>query len=93
MSGYTVNTTNEFKTEGGMNPDKNMDTGVFYGDGYTITLKTIDGKTEEYRGYVHDFANEGRPRYKLYFDCVYSSDGFEMNTNDELSASFSIQII
>lgn len=93
MSGYTVNTTNEFKTEGGMEANENMDTGVFYGDGYTITLKTIDGKTEAYKGYVQDFANETRPRYKLYFDCVNSSNGFEMNTNDELSASFSIQII
>lgn len=92
MSGYTVNTAPELKTNGGMAGDEKMDVGVFYGDGYTVTLKTIEGKTNAYKGYVQDFAEETRPRYKLYFDCINSSDGYPVNKNDEILASFSIRV-
>lgn len=92
LNGYSVNTKPELFTDGGLSADKNMDIGVFFGDGYTITLETLSGKTDAYKGSVADFYNEARPRYKLYFDSINSSSGYNMNRDDELIASFSITI-
>ena len=92
LLGYTVNTKPELITEGGLGADANMDIGTFFGDGYTVTLKTLSGKTEYFKGYVADFASESRPRYKLYFDCIKSSSGYQLNTDDELNTCFSIKI-
>jgi hypothetical protein len=69
-----------------------MDTGTFFGNGYTVTLKTLSGKTDNFKGYVVNFASESRPRYKLYFDCIKSSSGYQLNTNDELNTCFLIKI-
>lgn len=92
LFGYTVNTTPELITSGGVNADIKLDSATLYGNGFTATIKALSGKTDEYKGYVVDFANESRPRYKVYFDCIISN-GVRLNTNDELNASFSINIV
>ena len=92
LIGYTVNTKPELITSGATSQNAELDCGTFYGNGFTVTLKTLSGKTEYYKGSVADFASESRPRYKLYFDCINSSSGVRLNTNDELNTSFSIKI-
>ena len=92
LVGYTVNTKPELITSEATNNDAKLDCGSFYGNGFTVTLKTLSGKTDYYKGSVADFASESRPRYKLYFDCINSSNGVQLNTNDELNTSFSINI-
>ena len=92
LIGYTVNTKPELITDGGTGHNSNMDVGTFFGNGFTVTLKTLSGKTKDYKGSVANFSSETRPRYKLYFDCIKSSTGHQLNTNDELNASFSIKI-
>ncbi len=93
LLGYSVNTKPELIKDGGQGNNANMDIGTFYGEGFTITLKTVSGKTDTYKGSVADFKNESRPRYKLYFDCINSSSGYQLNTNDELNTCFSITIL
>ena len=93
LLGYSVNTKPELIKDGGQGNNVNMDIGTFYGEGFTITLKTISGKTNAYKGSVADFKNESRPRYKLYFDCINSYEGYKIDANTELNTCFSIKIV
>ena len=92
LIGYSVNTKPELITSGGTSGGLKLDRGTFYGKGFTVTMKALSGKTDHYAGYVVDFASESKPRYKIYFDCITSSKGVLLNTNDELNTSFSIEI-
>ena len=69
-----------------------MDIGYFYGNDFTITVKTISGKTENFGGFVQDFYNEDRPRYKFYLDAINSTIGVLINVGEELYTSFSVKI-
>lgn len=93
LIGYSTNTTNNLVKSGGQSLNKNMDTGYFYGNDFTIKIKTISGKTDNYGGFVQDFYNESRPRYKFYLDTINSSSGVLISVGEELNTSFSIKII
>ena len=92
LNGYTVNTKHDFINEGSVNKDNKLDSGTFYGDGYTVSIKTLQGKTDYYRGSVADFSSETRPRFKLYLDTINSSEGVLLTQGQELTTSFSIKI-
>jgi hypothetical protein len=93
ITGYTVNTEPSLVTDRGLGNNKDMDCGTFFGDGYSVTLKTLYGKTDSYIGSVADFDGESRPRFKMYFDCIKSSGSYVLMTNDILNTAFSIKIV
>ena len=93
ITGYTVNTEPSLVTDRGLGNNKDMDCGTFFGDGYSVTLKTLYGKTDSYIGNVADFHSENRPRFKMYFDCIKSSGSYILMTNDILNTAFSIKIV
>ena len=92
LVGYSTNTINTLVKSGGQALNKNMDIGYFYGNDFTITVKTISGKTENFGGFVQDFYNEDRPRYKFYLDAINSTIGVLINVGEELYTSFSVKI-
>lgn len=72
---------------------KDIDEAFFYGDGYTLKLKALSGKQNDYNGSIVSFGAESKPRTKLYFDSIRNtSKGVQLNAGDKLRASFSITV-
>lgn len=91
VNGYSLNTNPSLLSES-YQPNKNLDEGIFYGKGFTVKVKCLEGKTEDYKGSVTDFSNEAKPRFKFYFDSINNYQGKQLELNEELLASFSIEI-
>lgn len=92
LSGYSTNLENILKTDSGTNNSPELTKVTFYGGGFTIDIETLSGKGEHFSGSVADFSTEARPRFKAYLDCINSS-GVQLQANDELNASFRINIV
>lgn len=69
-----------------------FDDGTFYGDGFSIRIRSTGEKFETYTGKIQDYATESRPRLKIYFDSILSASGVTYNNGDSIATSFEIEI-
>jgi len=94
MNGYTVNTHCRFITDAGTPADRAIDRAAFFGDGYTVEIGALSEKYASYIGFVHDFANERRPRFKVYFDTLSNAQGeVILKKGDTVRAAYEIRIV
>lgn len=94
MNGYTTNTKCSYITDTGTAPDKYLDCVTFFGNQYCVTIKSLAEKYDSYMGFVHDFKNEARPRFKAYFDTLDNANGDVVLTTDQkVYAEYEIHIV
>ena len=93
MNGYTVNTHCRFVSDTGTPADHAMDRATFFCSGFTVEIRTTSEKYASYLGFVHDFAKEPRPRFKVYFDTLSNSLGdVILQKSDTIRAAYEIRI-
>jgi len=94
MNGYTVNTHCQFVSDTGTPADHAMDRATFFCEGYTVEIRALSEKYASYLGFVHNFAKESRPRFKVYFDTLSNALGeVILKKGDTVRAAYEIRIV
>lgn len=93
LLGYSTDYDSELINDRESAPSSEIEKICFYGEDFLVTLRMLSGKGRYYEGCVADFASEKRPRFKGYLHCIGRGKGeCVLQKNDELRASFEIQI-
>lgn len=93
VDGYITNVGNVYVSEATTNRDSRIDAVSFFGDGFTMNLKVLFGKGNNYYGVVYYYPDQ--TRYKVYFYQHYTvgSNYLTLNNGDELYSGYEIAFV